>query len=96
MEICDESKKQWLRSHLQERNNNNFERKAWYQSDKTSGVWVCTCPKEYCRLNARQFPVVAQTYFGVKQECHRGLEGMDIQHKSREGREDMKITCDPY
>ncbi len=62
----------------------------------TSGVWVCTCPKEYCRLNARQFPVVAQTYLGVRQECLRGLEGLDIQQKWGGGRYDRIITCDPF
>ena len=43
-----------------------------------------------------QFPVVAQMYFGVRQECLRGLEGLDIQHMSGEGRDDMKMTCDPF
>ncbi len=81
--------------HLQERHNNNFERKAWYQSDGSSGVWVLTCPQEYWRLNAGQFPVVAHTYFGVSHECLRGLEGLDIQLKSGGGREDTIITCDP-
>jgi hypothetical protein len=73
-----------------------FERKVWYQSDTTSGGWVWTCPKEYCRLNARQFPVLAQTYLGVRQECLRGLKGMNIRQKSGGGREDMNIICDPY
>ena len=59
-------------------------------------IYSWTCPKEYCRLNVLQFPEVAQTYFGVRQECLRGLEGLEIHHKSKGGREDRIITCDPY
>jgi hypothetical protein len=38
--ICEESRIQWVNKQLQERHNNNFEQKAWFQADITSGVWV--------------------------------------------------------
>ena len=47
-------------------------------------------------LNEKQFPVVAQTYFGVRQKCLRGLEGQTIQQKYGGGKEDIISTCDPY
>ena len=76
--------------------HNNFKRNAWYQSYKFNIAWVWTCPKEHIRLNARHFPVVTQTYFGVKQECLRGLEGPTIQQKTGGGIDDIVVECDPY
>jgi hypothetical protein len=37
-------------------------------------------------LNQRQIQVVAQNYFGVAQECLKGLIGKTIQQKSGGGR----------
>jgi hypothetical protein len=76
--ICDESKKVWVRRQLKEIRHDNFERKAWYQADKFRSAWIWTCPKDYNKLNGKQFPAVAQTYFGDRQECMRGLEGESI------------------
>jgi hypothetical protein len=76
--------------------HNNFERKALYQSYKFNNAWVWTCLKEHNKLNARQFPVVAQTYFGVRQECLQGLEGLTIQQKAGGGKDDILSECDPY
>ena len=47
-------------------------------------------------LNNKQFLVVAQTYFSVRQECLRGLEGQSIRQKLGGGRENIISTCDPY
>jgi len=47
-------------------------------------------------LNARQFPVVAQTYFGVKQRCLEGLVGQSIRQKSGGNRPNIQTTCDAY
>ena len=40
---------------------------------KISGSWVWVYPNGDLLLNSRQFPVVAQTYFGVKQQYLKGL-----------------------
>jgi hypothetical protein len=54
------------------------------------------CPKEHNRLNRMPFPVVAQTYFKVGQECLRGLEGQPVQQKSSGGRDDKIFTCEKF
>ena len=96
MAICDESKKEWVHMQLQESGHTDYERKAWYQTDKANVVLLWTSSKNNNRLNTRQFSVDAQTYFGVRQECLRGLEGMHIQQKSGGERKNMIMTCDPY
>ena len=95
--ICDESKQQvWVHRQLKDMAHDNFEKKAWFQSSRFSSVWIWTRPKEHNKLNDKQFPVVAQTYFCVRKECLRGLEGQNIQRKSGGGREDRISTCHPY
>ena len=77
--------------------HDNFERNAWYQAEKFSSAWIWTCPKDHKRQNNIQFLIVAQTYFGVRQKCLRGLAGQSIHQKSGEGnREDKISTCDLY
>jgi len=61
-----ESIRHYVDSTLRARPHANFERKAWMQSDKTNNAWVWAYPRGDLLLNARQFPVVAQTFFGVK------------------------------
>ncbi len=57
------------------RDHTDFGRKAWIHAVMMSNSWVRTCPKEDNALNARQFPVVAQTCFGTGQSCLVGLVG---------------------
>jgi hypothetical protein len=48
-------------------------------------------------LNARQLPIVAQTYFGVAQECLEGMVGQKILQKSgRGGRSQRETICDAF
>jgi len=82
--------------HLNDRRHDNFGRKAWFQSNKSSSAWVWTCPKEHSRRNARQFSIVVQIYFGVRQEFLRGLEGHAIPQKVGGGRDEKKSLCDPF
>jgi hypothetical protein len=81
---------------LKNKSHDNFERKAWYKSDKFNNVWIWTCPKEHNWLNARRFPVVEHTYYGVIQEGLRGLEGGSTKVMRWEIREDTTSTCDPF
>jgi len=81
----------WLKDKI----HIKFERKAWYYSGKFRSAWVWACPKEHTNLNARQFVVVAQTYFGFRQECLRGLEGHTIQQKAGGGKDDTISEYDP-
>ena len=56
-----------------------------------------SCPKEHSVLNARQFPIVAQTYFGVAQECLEGMVGQKILQKlGRGGRSQRETICDAF
>ena len=87
----DESKKEWGSRHINVRQRDNFERKAWMQEDRSSNTWVWTCLNMHCGLNARHFPVVVQTYFGVRQECLNDLVGLDIRQRSGGGREERRI-----
>ncbi len=57
-------------------------------------VWAC--PNEHSLLNDRQFPVIAHTYFGVKQTCLEELTRLPIRQKAGGGREDMVTKCNPY
>jgi len=57
-------------------------------------MWAC--PKEHNLLSDRQFPVVAQTYFGVKQTCREALTVLPIRQKTRGGREERRTKCEPY
>ena len=61
-----------------------------------SNTWVTTCPKEYNALNARQFPVVAQTYFGVGQSCLVGLVGQMTRQKAGRGKTVRETECDAF
>ena len=74
----------------------DFGRKACVQADMMSITWVTTCPKEHIALNARQFHVVAQTYFGVGQTCLTGLIGQTIRQKARRGKKVREMECDAY
>ena len=52
------NRKHYIDNQLKERDHNNFERKAWMQSDKkniNARVWAC--PKGDLFLNAMQLPV---------------------------------------
>jgi hypothetical protein len=73
------------------RDHTDFGRKACIQADKMSNTWVTTCPKEHSALNARQFPVVAQTYSGVGLTCLIGLVGQKIRQISM-----RETKCDAY
>jgi hypothetical protein len=46
-------------------------------------------------LNAKQFPVVAQTYLGVRQSCLEGLTCLPIRQKAGGVWEDKLPRCDP-
>ncbi len=61
-----------------------------------SKTWVATFPKDHIGLNARQFPVVSQTYFGVGQTCMVGLVGQKIRQKARRGKLERETECDAY
>ena len=61
----DENKMHRVNEHMKFKEKEDFGRKAWMQIDKSSNAWVTACPKEHSYLNADQFPVVCQTYFGV-------------------------------
>ncbi len=82
---------------MKARDHKEFARKAWMQCDRSSSAWVTACPKEHNALNARQFPIVAQTYFGVAQVCLEGMVGQKILQKSgRGGRIQRETACDAY
>ena len=82
---------------MKEMGHSEFQRKAWMQIDRSSSAWVTACPKEQSALNARQFQVVAQTYFGVPQQCLEGVVGQAMLQKSgRRGRQRRETPCDPY
>jgi hypothetical protein len=83
-----------LNRQFLQRDHTDFGRKAWLQSDKSSSAWVTTCPKEHIRLTERQFPVVAQAYFGVGQQCLVGLVGRQIRRKAGRGKDVRDTECD--
>jgi hypothetical protein len=59
-------------------------------------TWVTECPKDHMALNAMQFPVVAQIYFGVGQTCLSGLIGQKIRQKAGRGKTTREIESDAY
>ena len=81
---------------ISQRDQSDFGRKAWMQSDKSSNAWVTPCPKEHKGINARLFPVVVQTHFGVGQHCLTGLVGQYIRQKTGKGKKDRETECDAY
>ena len=62
-------------NEIRRKDHTDFGRKAWILADRMSNTWVAACPKEHNALSARQFPVVAHTYFGVGHTCMVGLVG---------------------
>ena len=85
-----------MHKQLKDKHQINFDSKAWVHANEFNSAWVWSCPKEHCILNAREFLVVAHTYFGVRHECLRGLEGHAIRQKSGGGRDDTISLCDPF
>ena len=92
--LLAESRKHYVDTQLRERNHYNFERKIWIQSEKNNNAWVWACPKGDLLLNAMQFPVNAQTYFGDKQQCVYGLVGQTIRQKLGGGIPNRQTRCD--
>jgi hypothetical protein len=92
----DETRRMKIDREFKSRDHTDFGRKAWTQVDKMSNTWVTTCPKEHSALNAMQFLVVAQTYFGVGQACLVGLVGQKIRQKARRGKTARETECDAY
>ncbi len=76
--ILDVSRRYSLDKEIQAMKQGEFERKAWMQGDKFSSAWVTACPKTHSLISAKQFPVIAQTYFGVAQQCLEGMAGQPI------------------
>ncbi len=71
----DDNMRHKMDRFMRARDHKEIARKAWIQGDKNNNAWVTSCPKEHSALNARQFPVIAQTYFGVAHGCLEGLVG---------------------
>jgi hypothetical protein len=63
--MLDDNKRHKLDRQMKELGHSEFQRNAWMQIDRSSSAWVTACPKEHSSLNARQFPVMAHTYFAV-------------------------------
>jgi hypothetical protein len=76
----DETGRKKIDREIRGMDQTDFGKKAWVQSYIMSIKWGTTCPKEHISLKARQFPVVAHTYFGVGQACLNGLIGQKIRH----------------
>jgi len=89
-----ESRRHFVDKTLRNTPQTNFERKAWMQSDKKIGAWLWACPRGELTLNAIQFSVVAQTYFGVQQRCLEGLVGQPIIQKSGGNTPNRQTSCD--
>jgi len=51
--VLDGIKKAWVDRELMPRPHDDFVRKAWMQTDKSSNAWVWAGPKEHCRINER-------------------------------------------
>jgi hypothetical protein len=95
--MMDDNRRHKLDTQMKELEHSEFQRKAWMQIDMASSAWVTACPKEHSALNARQFPVMAQTYFGVPQQCLEGVVGQAMLQKScKRGRHLRETLCDPY
>ena len=71
----DDIRRHKIDRQMKELGHSEFQRKAWMQIDMSSSAWLTACPKEHNALNARQFPMMAQTYFGVPQQCLEGVVG---------------------
>jgi len=76
--MIDDIKRQKIERQMKEVGHSEFQRKSWMQIDMPSSAWATACPKEHSALNARHFLVVAQTYFGVPQQCLEGVVGHAI------------------
>ena len=97
MTTMDDNRRYKLNENMKGKHHEEFGRKEWMQSDKNISAWVTACLKEHSSLNASQFPVVCQTYFGVPQTCLEGLKGHLILQKSgRKGRRNRETECDVY
>jgi hypothetical protein len=92
--ILDETIRTKIDREILGRDHTDFGRKAWVRADMMSNTWVTTCPKEHNALNARQFRVVAQTYFGVGKTCLTGLVGQQIRQKAGRGKKVREAECD--
>ena len=57
----DETRRMKIDREIMRRDHTDFGRTAWIQATTMSNTWVTSCPEEHNALNARQFPVVAQT-----------------------------------
>ena len=90
------SRRHFVDKTQRKRPHTNFERKEWMQSDKNNSAWVWACPRGELTLNARQFSVVAQTFFGVKQRCLEGLVGQPIIQKLGGNKPNRQTSCDAY
>ncbi len=71
----DDDMRHKINKSMQDMEHAEFRRKAWMQIDRNNSAWVTACPKEHNAFTTRQFPVVAQTYFGVAKQC-LGVVGM--------------------
>ncbi len=94
--LIDDIMRHKLDKFMKDLGRTEFQRKAWMQIDKSSSAWVTACPNKHTALNARQFPIMAQTYFGVAQQCLKGMVGQAILQKSGKKGQPMRETvCDP-
>ena len=92
----DETRRVKIDNEIRRRDHTDFGRKAWIQADKMTIAWVTACPKEHNALNARHFPVVPQTYFGVGQSCLVGLVGHTIRQKAGRAMTARETECDAF
>jgi len=92
----DETLRMQIDNEIRKRDHTDFGWKAWIQADMISSSWVTACPKEHIALYTKQFPEVAQTYFGVGQSCLVGLVGKMIRQKAGRGMMVRETECDSY
>ena len=92
----DETRRLNIDNKIRKRDHADLGWKAWIQADKMSCTWVTTCPKEHSVLNARHFPVAAQTYFGVRQTCLVGFIGQKIRQKVGRRMSVRGTKCDAF
>ena len=91
-----ETRRVKIDTDIKSKDHTDFGRKAWIQAHRMSNSWVTACPKEHNALNARQFPVVAQTYFRVGLSYLVGLVGQTIRQKVGRGISVRDTECDAY
>ena len=96
MATLDETRRMKVDIEIRRRDQTNFGRKAWIHAVRRSSTWVTTCPKEHNALNARHFPVSAQTYFGVRQTCLVGFIGQKIRQKVGRRMSVRGTKCDAF